>query len=200
MGLDMYLYRIKKPTVKFPEIITTKWLDEHELEHLPEKAINDKTCVQIKPYCIEKSIQVELIDIKRIIADRGITIDDSTSYATTMISSSAYGFSVYQGKERRDYITVPIRELREKYVYKEFEKAYIFKQEDVAYWRKYRNLQDHIYDMFCGNIYNCGYQKLTEEQVKDIMNFDQDNCNVYHPLFEIKENDEEGAYFYYEWY
>lgn len=200
MGLDMYMLQIKKPKTDFPDVITKDWLFNHQLQYIDESDIDEDENIQIKPYCITKDIQTELIDVKKIALDNGILINDDTCCSNTVISIKGYGFSFYNGDDTK-YVMVPIGELLEKYTFTDMKKVYIFESKQISYWRKNYKLQDYIYEMFGNKIYNCGYQKLSEDEVRKILDFDIE-MNYYpeEQLIKIEADNADNAYFYLEWY
>lgn len=191
MGLDMYLFRIKRPSIKIPDDIDESWVKNHNLLYYDEDEINDIRNVQLKPYTIEKTVNTSLINLKKIKEDFNIKQD---FYAfITFMSREEVGFEFYNEEEHIN-IRINKKDVEEKYTFIKPIKSYIFQCEEIGYWRKNYSLQDHIYEMFHDEIENTMYQKLTKEQALEILKLGNTG------YLDIPDNSDNEAYFYYEWY
>ena len=83
-----------------------------------------------------------------------------------------------------------------KYDKKVFRETIVFKGDELAYWRKEYDLQDLIYNEYCGQVYNCGFHEIDDEMMRKInrylrvRNMDKQSIN----------NDGYIAKMYHEWY
>ena len=160
MGLDMWMYGIRDiSNDDIPDGKTENWYndrgysvidtndyDEDELEEL----IGD-----LIPYCVERNVEYTLTDLKRIKKDYNIPEE---AYLD-MWGGNLLGFSwKVEENEKNDneYVSylepyrgknnavIEIDDIR-KYDIKEVHKSFINKKDELAYWRKYYDLQDLIY-------------------------------------------------------
>ena len=189
MGLDMYVYRAKKPQVDVSRIYR-----EEELcrlcpgaiiineEHYNEDSVND-----LKPFSVPVTVITQRVNFEKI--------------------EKEFGFSnrVYVGAVTPDYVIcsdgdkrVQIERLEfdKKYLDDFEQKSYMVELEQVAYWRKAYALQNKIYASFEDQdvfVENCGYYSLSNEQIEMICQ-DEDGYD-----FDLRGY-EDGELMYHEWY
>ena len=202
MGLDMYLFKIKKPRTATGEVITKEWIEERGYSYILEDDINSDLSIQLKPYTEQCKIDLEFIDIEKIAEDNDIKLKSMTGWYNSVIAPSFRIFTFnYNGIQKE--VEVTIDEIEEKYLISRREKVYLFESIEVYYWRKCYDMQEFIYNLFDNRIRNCEYKTLTMEQLIKIREFERKRLLSEGYLtgnFEIAKAEEDAAYFYYEWY
>lgn len=196
MGLDMFLYKAKRPEYqKDDEFISKKWLLERGFSCILKEDINDsERC--LLPYCREDAVMVDFHDMRQIMIDYGCN-PDKCKISFSYRSNKKIGLTIYKNNEIIKEIQLTNEELDEKYKFESLEEVYVVKLEEVGYWRKAYDLQEYIYSMLDYNVDDCEYKKLSKEQVLKILDYD-DSGQVNTDFFE--DESEDCAYFYYEWY
>jgi len=204
MGLDMYLFKVHKPTISFDYPVTSNFLDEHNIRYVSKE--NFDACSlykQIKPYTKQINIVFQYIDLMKIAKDHGINEKEITYAYVSMYSINKYEFTYHITNDIKK-ISLSTKEVKEKYVYESIEESYIWEEKEISYWRKCYDLEKFIYQMFDNKIENCGYQILNKEELIKIRDFYDPNTPKWqsdqYELFDIDDVDENAAYFYYEWY
>ena len=80
--------------------------------------------------------------------------------------------------------------------FRRIKESYIFKKKELAYWRKYYDLQELIHEEYDGEVVNCGFHELTDGTIDDIVDFLVDNNESLQDILESGF----AAKMYHEWY
>lgn len=192
MGLDMYVFRIRKPDLNYrvysqDEIrelnLTTCTIDDFE------KA--DAAMSQLLPYVSKIKVINEYYDVEAIIKDYNLP---AKSHIGTV---SSHGIRVSGKSTSGQWVSVDIstEEIECKYIISKIEDSYAWKTQDVAYWRKHYDLQERFYELI-GDVENCGYYLLDVETINTLRDeYEADMSDV--PL---EAATDKSALFYHEWY
>ena len=185
MGLDMHVFKIRKAILNEKRAYTTQELRERGISYvsLEDAKENIDLYRQILPYTTKADVTADFYDVQKIIADYDLP-------KNSHIGMMSYDKIIVAGTDANgDYIRQEVtrEEIEEKYILTKTEIYYIWKSEEVAYWRKHYDLQDWIYDVL-GNVENTKYCYLDEETIKEL-NDTFDECIPVEPDL-----------FYWEWY
>lgn len=189
MGLDMYVYKVNKIGLE-KRTYTTGELRELGLSFVAvdDAKENEDLYSQLLPYTIKRDVSAEFFDMEKIIADYKLPSNSSIgmiSYEKIIVSGT---------DENGEYIRQEVtrEEIEDKYTVTKTNPYYIWKDKQVAYWRKHYDLQDWIYDTL-GNVDNTGYYMLDTNVIQELNNaFDED--------VPVIEPTKDSALFYWEWY
>ena len=141
MGLDMYMYRIKR--LSDEEIahinetrgsgIYRRWafVDKEEFDSNPEFRED------LIPFLREAKIIRMLFDEERLFKDYNVEPDDEIAFSYG--GCNGFGWTFMSGKQ----ITISEEEYSN-YSYEALTDVYVFDREEVAYWRKYDELLEFI--------------------------------------------------------
>ena len=193
MGLDMWMYGIKDiSNDEIPDNMPESWYEEHGyemIEHYEDDNDFDNMYHDIYDYSVIRNVEYTETDFEKIKEDYNVNKD---AHVSMLGSGGVIGFSC-----RNYYKEVKISEDElNKYDKKVFRKSLVYKADELAYWRKEYDLQDLIYNEYCGQVYNCGFHRLNNEMMRKInrylrvRNMDKQSIN----------NDGYIAKMYYEWY
>ena len=192
MGLDMWMYGIKDISEEnIPDGMPESWYEENGYKLITRYENDDDfdgMFYDMSKYSVERNVEYAETDIDRLKEDYGIKKEANISY----FGNGAVGFSC---KDYYKQIDISQDEW-DSYDKKVFHKAFIFKGDELAYWRKEYNLQDLIYREYNGQIHNCGFHYLTKKTMTKINRYlksrDMSKQNI---------NDEGYvAKMYHEWY
>lgn len=189
MGLDQYVYKVSKIGLE-KRTYTSAELRELGLNFISADIVKENECLyyQLLPYTIKRDISVEFIDTDKIIADYHLPSNSS-------VGMMSYDKITLSGKnENGEYIRQDITrdEIENKYTITKINPYYIWKEKQVAYWRKHYDLQDWIYDEL-GDVDNTGYYMLNADVIKSLnWTFAED--------LPVMEPTKDSALFYWEWY
>ena len=192
MGLDMWMYGIKDISNEdIPDGMPESWYEKNGyklITHYDDDSDFEQMFHDMYKYAVERNVEYSETDIEKIKDDYGIEKKAEVSY----LGHDVIGFSY------RDYykqISISKDEW-DKYEKKVFHKALIFKGDEIAYWRKEYSLQELIYREYDGQIYNCGFHRLTKAMMTKINRYlksrgmDKQNIN----------SEDYIAKMYHEWY
>ena len=218
MGLDMYLYRVNK--IQNEENAKKRFSGklDHEIEdagyrafYIEEGKYNPELS-DLMPYLTKiDDVRVQCVDEEKIMREYNLPED---AYRCGWGFSDGnidfmYAFESAGDRDIKDF-HLPISEFEKKFVYEKPTTAAICQIEEVAYWRKFYDLQEALHLGYREDrekereetgqttpvdIENCGYHAMTESMWEALKEYDKD---VYRKLHGT-ENDDEKI-FYYEWY
>lgn len=188
MGLDQYIFRIKKAELS-ERLYTSEELSTMDLNKIPAEDFDNDMYKQLKPYAVKRDVLCKFYDVKKMIEDYNLPNGSRIwSYCGDQITIGGYGIN----NQRVDQ-TITRDEIDRKYTKTEIIPHYIFSTEEVWYWRKNYDLAEWLSDNMKQPPENTGYYKLTKTLVKRI------NSKF---KTEIPEESatKESALFYWEWY
>jgi len=208
MGLDMYLYRINK-------------LNEHDVhlaEDLPYEKLTDEKyhfCTQvlgekddeesednrliapILPWVTVVRKDIEYIDWKKLKEICKIPKD-------ARIGGSHYGpgdyrcYKFYKDEVAYDAVWSSLTDEQKKYAtVVENHRVAVWREEEIAYWRKAYELQAALHDACDTAILNCGYYPLNDAMRKVLLTKDPDEDTL--PEIAL-ESTKDSVVVYHEWY
>lgn len=190
MGLDQNIYRVRKPNLEnkvytSEEISVIKDLNRVSVEEF-ENCMN--LFGDLVPYVVKRDVECQFYDVDKMIADynlpKNVGIWRLGGGGITIGGTDKDGNRINQ--EFSD------DEIQEKYVKTEILPHYIWKQEEVKYWRKHYDLQDWVYENI-EDVDNTAYCILDKGLIMDL----NEMFNEYIP---VEEPTDESALFYWEWY
>ena len=166
MGLDMYAYRLRKPTEKELENIkTTGKIPDHFIT-IPKDNINENSCRDIKPFAELTPVKMKYINMEQIRKDNDIP-DNMYCFCTRYREDAIWYKFVHENESKG--IVVSHKDIEDKYTITSIEDRYIAHIDDVGYWRKEYNLQDTLHELYDGYIENCGFHKCSPEMIKAML-------------------------------
>lgn len=190
MGLDQYVYRVKKPSLE-DRVYTREEISSLGLASVFIESVEraEHLYQQLFPYVVKANVSAQFYNVEKIISDYNLPKNSSIGYI-----SSQDGIALYGTDSNGNHIrhAVSAKEVDEKYTITKVKPSYVWKEEEQAYWRKDYDLQGWIYDTIEG-VDNTGYYILDANLINEINDkFDAD----------IPEEGptEESAMFYWEWY
>ena len=197
MGLDMYLFKITKLNDKEIANVSHKHIDEikKDYHYFELESYNKYSELYNDLEGLISKIPVKrtIFEHKRCYAEHNISESDDLMCRTQ--SPAGLELSFRSGAK----IKLNREELKS-YLKTKDDEVYIYKSEDVAYWRKDYDLQNFFYNRM--NIENCGYHLLSEETKQELKNYllkyQPDDFNDYPKLEWL--DDEDVDIFYYEWW
>lgn len=190
MGLDQYIYRVSKPNLENRMYTAEEIALIGNLHRVSVVDFETKDCLfeELTPYVIKRDVECEFYDVEKMIADYNLP---KNSYIWRY---SGGGITIGGRDENGKKIDQEIfnNEIREKYTKTEIIPCYIWKAEEVQYWRKHYDLQDWIYDSI-DEVENTAYRILSADLIEDLNEtFGED--------IPTEEPTDKSALFYWEWY
>ena len=162
MGLDMYLFKVGKLTEKEGKEIHKARKDEvYKRYHCIDKESFDREHSMygdLMPYVRPITVIATLFNCEQCFKDYNINKDD-------ILFRSQMNDEISWHLENKTVITLK-GEQYSKYLYDAEQEVYVFKCEEVAYWRKDYNLNDFFSNIF--EVENCGYYKLSNENKQEL--------------------------------
>ena len=203
MGLDMYIWRMKKVSKEEAKRMNGRKVDEIEnmysIFHIPESEENSPAVKAVIPYCQKiKAIQ-SYVDTDKIVKDNGIQEECYLGMTSYLGNGVNYTFYSSNRNEKLLAVTYSWDELNKKYTYEKVEDIYItHKLQEAGYWRKKYELDDAISNACAYDIKNCGYYRLTDKMLNAIRKYDRAG---YTSLRATKDTlGEDEGLFYHIWY
>lgn len=198
MGLDMFVFRARRPTVDASLIYDSQNTPGNLT--MEEKDINLSAYQQLKPYCekiriLRHDINYEKIakdnDLKKVrlvyqCSDFCLFEDDEIEedLAKTYISIANHDYT--------EYISISKEDIDEKYDISKEDVVYVTELEEILYWRKEFEVQDWFHYSLRTRVENTGFYILDEEIINKYNKKYKDN--------QLPEPTKDTALFYHEWY
>ena len=189
MGLDQYVYKIEKTKLE-ERIYTSAELRELGLNFTEARNVDEypNLYADLLPYAIKRYVSSEYYDVEKMIAD--YNLPSNSHVWMQSYDKIALGGKTDDGERVQQEITR--EEIEEKYTVTKTFPYYIWKESEVAYWRKNYNLQDLVYDAL-GNVDNTKYCILNKDIIREIN-------REFRECLPLKEPTKRSALFYWEWY
>ena len=184
MGLDMYLYRAKKPALKMGIYSED---DDYisGLIQIPKEEITNPMYEELMPFVARIQVAEHRYDTEAISKDYKI----GENVHPISFDSAAITFSGSNGTTP----PIPKETIQSNYTKPVIQTRFVVDIQEVYYWRKAYNVQNLIHNETDRVIENCGFYRITEDVAQKIHNIDSD----FSPSI---VNDEEANIFYHEWY
>lgn len=169
MGLDMYLYRIRKPTdEELAPLLAKPDLTADDLEEAGFATLTaplDDDCKTLEPYTAvvhcQSSRYVNLAQIRK-----DFQIPDNANVVSEGYGKQRVSYTFDNYEDFRMELAFTDAQL-ERYLFRQEEDLYVFAREEVLYWRKFYPLQNAIHDIFYRlngrSLENCEYWPATDE-------------------------------------
>lgn len=182
MGLDMYLYKLKKPDIKMG---IYNWDDPviDQLLQISQDEYEQEMYAQIHPFCTRIFVKREDYDYEKIAADYDMKMP---------IRISGFGTGGCTFTDDVSHVSILPEDIK-KYQKPFMQTMYVADKEQVYYWRKAYDVQSMLYNKMECEIENCGFYLLTEELAEEIAKIDAE--------FDTSiVSDDRANIFYHEWY
>ena len=196
MGMDQYLYKVRKISDRTAKSLNGKTYEELcELGYMVAKKETYKHSVQhILPYLQEINVMYEYVDSEKMMQD--YKIPKSADLVSRMQTKDKCAWS-FIGKDGKEYfVEIPTDVVKSKYIRKALEPAYVYKETMIAYWRNEYKLADTIEDDFGSNIENCMYCPMNDEMWDDVLSFRSEWTK---PVYRRTKNTDNSIVCYYHW-
>ena len=191
MGLDSYVFRIKKAQGLEPRVYTRAELDRLNLDYFFKGESYESLVQQLMPYSQEVQVKAPQIDFQKICKEHGLS---DKAYICLRSGNGDIGFIDPMKKEDRKLI-VSGADIQANFLVETTQPYYVHICERVAYWRKNYDVQDFFYENL-DHVENTGFYLLNDEVITDF------NLKVGDSLggLPMEAPTEEQALFYHEWY
>lgn len=189
MGLDQYIYRCSKIGKKTLLQLNGKRkneIDWHEYMALRKDGVDESPEKYGDLMDILQPIKLveTLINMYRIMEDHDVPAHYETDYRSMGNGKITWGF---YGESGEKPITVSLTDDELKpYIYDQPTDYYICRGKEVYYMRKHYDTQDAMYDLYDGDIQNCGYHHMSEVMIHDLNDLegkkvlDENATNLYY--------------------
>lgn len=190
MGLDQFIFKVSKANLEnrtfTSDEIENMYLNKIEVSDFEKYKDMYKALI---PYTEKRNVECKLYDTAKIFSDYKLPANSYIwCYSPTGIT---IGYVKANGERANQEVSNA--EIEAKYIKTEVIPFYIFKSEEVYYWRKEYDLCDWIENALKKQIENCGYYKLNKTVIKR-MN------SKFKSEVPVESANKEYAYFYHEWY
>lgn len=190
MGLDSYIYRIKKPEGLGDKVYSSEELRKMGLIAILAEYQDDPLIRELKPYCATVQVESPYINMQSIREAYDFS-EDADVVAQCGDGSIIVSEKRPNGTEHSQEISGA--EMRDKYLLNLVEEHIAFRRERIAYWRKDYNIEEFFSMKHEGGIENTGYYILDLETIKEFN-------SRFTPKLPEEAPSEDSALFYWEWY
>ena len=161
----MYLFKVNKLTEKEgKELHKARKDDVYKKYHCIDKESFDRELGmygELKPYVRPITVITTFFNYEQCLKDYNINKDD-------ILFRSQGGETIsWHLKDNKEVVLT--KEEYSKYLFDSEQEVYVFKCENVAYWRKYYDLADFFDERH--DVENCGYYLLHEEEKKELKEY-----------------------------
>lgn len=167
MGLDMYLYRIKKLTRK-----EVKQFSGSLVARLPQGILALEAewdgYSSIIPYADILTLKEQLYDYETMKVDTGIPENMHIVMEKIDKNASTFEFADPKNVGDRRCITIPDDIIDERYTIERNKDYIVCHYQDIGYWRKEYDIQSRFYEEI-GAVENCGYYVLTDATLASLV-------------------------------
>lgn len=195
MGLDMYLYRATRISSKEANNIKGMTINRISNE-IPDMFVITESDMmkypslyaELKPYTVCVPVIDETIDTNKIMSDNSI----NGSLVGISFDDEKISFSFLPvNKTEAVRITLAGDDI-ERYTIRTEVNAYAVRIEEIAYWRKFYELQETFSEG--RTVENCGFYEIKQVELKEL------NSKYKIGRYKNYDNDKNHAIFYKEWY
>lgn len=208
MGLDMYLFRLKKSTI-LPVTFQGQLLEDlaNQYPHICFFTDIDLKCDEyrdLQKYVTETTIPETVIDIDKLFADNNIDKNHAHigGYGCTA-NGLEFMISHDDGSPATTLCIATDDHTYDKVVNT---KVCYCEREQIFYWRKAYDIENLIYsELAPRDVQNCGYYKLKPASLAKILNETIKRYGDANGITDVWDNDyqklnDPRGVFYYEWY
>ena len=185
MGLDMYLFKAKKPDIPF-EIYKEDDFLVKDLLLIPNDEHTEEMYKALVPFMTRIQISASEYDAEKIKKDFGL----EGSIHISHMSPKGIAFS----DRNRTTEEIPTEIIKNHYTISSLKTMYAVDIHQVYYWRKAYGVQEIIHNRHSECIENCGYYVIDDEIADAIAAFD-DEFDA-----DIVKRESEPCILYHEWY
>lgn len=192
MGLDICIYRVKKPAPFENRVFGREELLDQGYCLVAQANDYGELIQDLLPYTREVLVKTAYLNMEAVQKDYGLS---EQAYTCEWHDDGSLGLFDPNSDGGR-HITLTPGEINKKYTVYVNEKTAVFVREKVAYWRKNYHVQGFFYDALdC--VENTGYYLLSEEVLTKF------NAEAYEngwDMLPVEAPTEDSALFYWEWY
>lgn len=192
MGLDICIYRVKKPEPFENKVFNREDLLNQGYCLVPKSEDYGELIHDLLPYTQEVLVKTAYLNVEAVQKDYGLS---EHAYACDWHGDGSIGLLDPESEGGR-HITLTPEEVAEKYTVNVDEQTLVFLREEVAYWRKHYGVQKFFYDAL-GNVENTGYYLISEDV---LMRFNEASSRNYWDPLPVEAPTADSALFYWEWY
>lgn len=193
MGLDSYVYRIKKPEAMESRVYSRDEIRQLGLSSFATEDTKDNPlAADLLAYTVKVRVNEAFLNMEKVRKDYHLSD-----------AAHAYGWNGDGSIEIMDdaggqYRTLKLtsQEIKDRYTLMQVVEYNVFYEETVAYWRKNYDVQSFFYDHI-ERLENTGYYRLDEELLREFNECSPDDDWGKLP---VEAPTDESALFYWEWY
>ena len=190
MGLDSYIYRVKKPEGLADKVYSSDELRNMGLDAVLAEYQDDPLICELKPYCVTVRVESPYINMQSI-RDAYDFGEDAYVVAQHSDGSIVVHEKRPNGTEHSQEISGT--EMRDKHLLNLVDEHIVFRKERIAYWRKDYNIEAFFANKHDDGIENTGYYILDLETIKEFN-------SRFSPKLPEEAPSEDSALYYWEWY
>lgn len=196
MGLDMHMFKITRLSIKERNEIVglrAEELDARGFYVVPKESVDKypELYGKVVDWFTPTKATHLVVDMEKLRKENGIS-DDADVVCRSILGTEIKMTFANDDDSFRKELSFKTPDFERDYVVDSEDDFYVWKQEEVGYWRKDYSLQSEIHELLGGNVENTGYYPLTKTQLKKIERFS--GKKFPHPL------DSGEVVVYWEWY
>ena len=191
MGLDSYVYRIRRAKPLENRTYTPDELREFDLDYFLKDEPDEELVKQLMPYCQEVQVRSSWVDVRKICEEYGLSND---SYVCMQRGNGDIGITD-PAKKENSYTAISAKEIEAKFLLERTLPYCVYRSEEVAYWRKNYSVQDFFYENL-DHVENTGFYLLDADVLTDFNLAFGDSLGG----LPVAAPTDEQALFYHEWY
>lgn len=186
MGLDMYIFRVRKPVMDEGRVYSEDEARELADLIIPCDRMRPELHADLMPYTRTVTVRNSYDDMEKIGRDYGL----SDVYLSACVGNRAMFNGLDKTGEKKS-VTLTFEQIVANYTIEVEEPCYAASVTQEYYWRKAYDVQEFFYEHY--PVENLGYYRLSMEFIRELNR--KFNLN-------LPEDDpgEDAALFYHEWY
>lgn len=199
MGLDMYVYKIKKAAEDAAAKCQNKTEEEIEKNFSIFYPDDPELIQPILPWLIPVNAKVKILDLEKL--KRDFNIPENSHISGQRVGGGEYGW-YFRDENGEGYKAILTDDNYEDYQKLETMTLYICDSiEELDYWRKNYDLQENLHHIYRNetnsSIENCGYYPISETMYEAIVDDYKMSGRI---LPDYPETNEDQVVCYHEWY
>lgn len=208
MGLDMWVHSVERPSM----LVVGKFETTNDVYAAPgynyilaEDMLSEPEMYQdLTPFTIKTILKTEVFNEDRFKKANNIPTDYICTGGHYGYNETNWTYMSKRSNPTKNIIEISCsKDDYPKYLDYPAKECYIFRYDELTYWRKNYNTQDNIYNIYNKyskqNIQNCGWHRLTQEMVKELNKIDKEFAKERFGII-ASVDDENSGLFYHEWY
>lgn len=186
MGLDQYIYRMKKIGKDTLKELNGKHMDNidgSQYMTIDKRFVDSAEYRDLADILQPIKLVATYIDEQKIKRDAKIPDDWQRTFEMTGRDLIKY---VYGKNGECKSVVIPRSVFESRYLYDQEKDFYICRCKEVYYMRKFYDVQDAMYDLYDGDIENLGYHHMSEKMIYTLNDLvgkkvlDTDATNLYY--------------------